>query len=114
MHQIVELGHIAVGGVHRDDLVLAGGGIVVTRVIASTAAKQRRRAAHRQDQAEHSFFCMIFSLDPMVSPPFLELGGAVRGMIACEVSRRYEFRRRYVKKPTKFTLLYAKKPCIAR
>lgn len=47
MHQIVELGHIAVESVHRDDLMLAGGGIVITRVVASTAAKQRRRAAQR-------------------------------------------------------------------
>ena len=47
MHQIVELGHIAVRRVHRDDLMLAGGGIAITRVVASTAAKQRRRAAQR-------------------------------------------------------------------
>ena len=47
MHQIVELGHIAVRRVHGDDLMLAGGGIVVTCVTASTAAKQRRCAAQR-------------------------------------------------------------------
>lgn len=47
MHQIVELGHIAVRRVHGDDLMLAGGGIVITRVVAGTAAKQRRHAAQR-------------------------------------------------------------------
>ena len=89
MHQIVELGHIAVRRVHRDDLMLAGGGIVVTCVTASTAAKQRRRSLS-------------------------ECGGAARGKIACEVSRRYEFRRKFVKKSTKFTFLYAEGAVIAR
>ena len=64
MHQIVELGHIAVGSVHRDDLMLAGGGIVITRVVASSAAVQR----NAKIRLSTLFFGMIFSLDPMVPP----------------------------------------------
>ena len=64
MHQIVELGHIAVRRVHRDDLMLAGGGSVITRVIASTAAKQ----LNAKIRLSTRFFCMIFSLNLMVPP----------------------------------------------
>ena len=48
--------------------MLAGGGIVITRVVASSAAVQ----LNAKIRLSTRFFCMIFSLDPMV--PLLSFG----------------------------------------
>ena len=68
MHQIVELGHIAVRGVHGDDLMLAGGGIVITRVVAAQPPSSAAVQLNAKIRLSTRFFCMIFSLDPMVPP----------------------------------------------